>query len=224
MKSTHKQTTSIAILQKQALDFREERNWAKWHHAKTLGLGLFVEAGELAEHFLYHRDHELLKHLQTHISEVSEELADVLYWLIIIAHESGFGLDEAFLHKMNKNLAADKDKNYTAVTMELPNKVESLAQMTTIIQEFRTQRGWGNNLEPRDLIYKLIEEIGEISEYFQWKHEDQLRDYLVAKRLQLSEEVADSLICVLLLALSLDIDLEVVFAEKIAKNREKYPV
>ena len=224
MKSTHKQTTSIAILQKQALDFREERNWAKWHHAKTLGLGLFVEAGELAEHFLYHRDHELLKHLQTHISEVSEELADVLYWLIIIAHESGFGLDEAFLHKMNKNLAADKDKNYTAVTVELPNKVETLAQMTTIIQEFRTQRGWGNNLEPRDLIYKLIEEIGEISEYFQWKHEDQLRDYLVAKRLQLSEEVADSLICVLLLALSLDIDLEVVFAEKIAKNREKYPV
>jgi NTP pyrophosphatase (non-canonical NTP hydrolase) len=224
MKPPHKQTTSIATLQKQALDFREERNWAKWHHAKTLGLGLFVEAGELAEHFLYHRDHELLKHLQTHISEVSEELADVLYWLVIIAHESGFGLDEAFLHKMNKNCAADKDKNYTAVTVELPNKVETLAQMTTIIQEFRTQRGWGNNLEPRDLIYKLIEEIGEISEYFQWKHEDQLKDYLAAQRLQLSEEVADSLICVLLLALSLDIDLEVVFAQKIAKNREKYPV
>lgn len=215
---------AVSAFLQQALAFRDERDWAQWHHPKTLGIGLFVEAGELAEHFLYHRDHELADYLQRHLPAIAEELVDVLYWLLIISHEVGFGLDEAFLHKMRKNLIRNDEKNYTAVVMELPESVETFTEMIDIIQEFRTQRGWAQNLEPRDLLYKLIEEIGEVCEYFQWQHGDDLVAHLAEHRQGLSEEVADSLVCVLLLALSLNVDLEAEFARKMDKNRQKYPV
>lgn len=44
---------SLADLQAAAIRFRDERDWAQFHTPKDLALGLTIEAGELAELFLW---------------------------------------------------------------------------------------------------------------------------------------------------------------------------
>ncbi len=217
-------TSQLKRLQLAALEFRDERNWAQWHHPKALGIGLFVEAGELAEHFQYHRDHELSDQLQANLAGVTEELCDVLYWLCIISHEAGIDLEQAFLHKMRKNRKPNESKGYISVDMDVPSTLESLAEMTELVQELRNKRGWHNQLDPRDLLYKLIEEIGEVAEHFQWAHDEELTAHLLEHQEDLADELADCLICVLLMVHTLQVQLEPAFMDKLAKNRLKYPV
>ena len=44
---------TLAALQAAAIRFRDEREWAQFHTPKDLALGLTIEAGELAELFLW---------------------------------------------------------------------------------------------------------------------------------------------------------------------------
>ena len=45
--------SDISALQKEALAFRDARDWAQFHNAKDLAAGLSIEAGELLEQFLW---------------------------------------------------------------------------------------------------------------------------------------------------------------------------
>ena len=43
----------LKTIQKQILDFRNERDWAQFHDPKNLAEALSIEAGELLENFLW---------------------------------------------------------------------------------------------------------------------------------------------------------------------------
>jgi len=87
------------------LAFREERDWAQFHKPKDMALSLMLEAGELAEHFQWKSEAEVRAHIDAKRAELGDELADVLYWVLLMAHDFGVDLGAAFASKMAKNAA-----------------------------------------------------------------------------------------------------------------------
>lgn len=95
--------SDLASLLKLALDFRDRRDWAKFHKPKDVALSLMLEAAEVTEHFQWRDEAEVRAHVETHREDLGDELADVLYWVMILAHETGIDLDQAFRAKISKN-------------------------------------------------------------------------------------------------------------------------
>lgn len=85
--------------------FRDERDWRQFHNPKDLSISLLLEAAELLEHFQWKSPEETREHVQKHKTEVSEELADVLYWVLLIANDLNIDLPTAVKAKMAKNAA-----------------------------------------------------------------------------------------------------------------------
>ncbi len=98
-----KQQTIVDELTQEVLQFRDERNWEQYQNPKDLALGLLIEAGELAEYFHYLQGDELKKYTKTFKKEISEELSDVLYWVLLMAHDLDIDVVTEFRQKMKKN-------------------------------------------------------------------------------------------------------------------------
>ncbi len=95
--------SDLKTLANQVINFREARSWKRFHGSKDLILGLLVELGELAEHFQYLTGEELEKYQRDFKEDIGEEMADVLFWLLLMSAEQGIDLEQAFLQKMKKN-------------------------------------------------------------------------------------------------------------------------
>lgn len=93
----------IKQLQQKVVAFRDARDWKQFHNAKDLALSLVLEAAELMEHFQWKSEAEVSKHLNDHKQDVSDELADTLYWVLLIAHEFDIDLNQALTKKLAEN-------------------------------------------------------------------------------------------------------------------------
>lgn len=89
--------TELELLTTFVLKFRDDRNWGQYHNLKDLAICLNIESGEVLELFRWKDagevDHDKLK----------DELADVLYSVLLLAHESHVDLHEALMQKLKKN-------------------------------------------------------------------------------------------------------------------------
>lgn len=95
---------TIQELTQAILKFREERDWKQFHTIKNMAVSLSLEASEVLELFQWKSDEASEIFCKAEGKEMlSDELADVLYWVLIIAHETGINLKEAFEQKMIKN-------------------------------------------------------------------------------------------------------------------------
>jgi len=90
-------------LTKKILAFRDERNWAQFHNPKDCSLSLVLEAAEVMEHFQWKSPVEIKEYVVSHKKEIGEELADVLYWVLLLAHDLKIDLVDAFEKKLEKN-------------------------------------------------------------------------------------------------------------------------
>lgn len=93
--------------------FRDARNWKQFHNPKDLAISLMLEAGEVVEHFQWKNAEEMAKHVAEKKDAVSEELADVLYYLLLMARDLDIDLEAALARKMDINEAkypVDKSK------------------------------------------------------------------------------------------------------------------
>lgn len=97
--------TDLEELQRKVLEFRDERNWKRYHNPKDTAISLVLEAAEFLEHFQWKNDEEVAEHLKNNKREVADELADVIYWVLLIAHDLDIKLDDAVEKKMVKNRA-----------------------------------------------------------------------------------------------------------------------
>jgi dCTP diphosphatase len=93
----------IEELQKKVVVFRDARDWKQFHNPKDMAISLVLEAGELLEHFQWKNAEEMKRHVTKNKDEVNDELADVLYWVLLIAHDLGVDLPLALNKKMKKN-------------------------------------------------------------------------------------------------------------------------
>lgn len=80
--------------------FRDERNWRKFHNEKDLSLSISIEAAELLELFQWKESNEVVKNNK---SRISEELADVFIYSIMLADNMGFDINEIIENKLKVN-------------------------------------------------------------------------------------------------------------------------
>jgi len=95
--------------------FRDERDWAKFHTANQLAKAISIEAGELLECFLWQSETEIEDALKNadFVSKVQDEMADILAYTVSMANTLNIDLSAALHEKMKKNAAkypADKVK------------------------------------------------------------------------------------------------------------------
>ncbi|HSX43255.1 MAG TPA: nucleotide pyrophosphohydrolase [Candidatus Saccharimonadales bacterium] len=98
-------TRSLGSLQKAIRTFCDDRDWDQFHNPKDLSISLALEAAEVLEHFQWKNDAEMRRHVVDHKTEVSEELADVFYWVLLLANKLDINLVDAFDKKMLQNAA-----------------------------------------------------------------------------------------------------------------------
>lgn len=94
---------TIKTLTRDILRFRDARDWARFHNPKDVAISLALEAAELLEHFQWKNPAEVAKHVKTHKEAVADELADVLYWVLLLSHDLKIDPAAALASKLKKN-------------------------------------------------------------------------------------------------------------------------
>ena len=90
-------------LMAQVLRFRDERDWKQFHNPKDLALSLVLEAGEVLEVFQWQDAQQVAETAQARKADLADELADVLCYTLLMAHELGIDLAAALPAKLRKN-------------------------------------------------------------------------------------------------------------------------
>lgn len=80
--------------------FCDERDWSQFHDPKNLAISLQLEASEVLELFQWTKDNKVKSGKE---ENVADELADVFYWLIMLANHYHIDLADALEKKMDKN-------------------------------------------------------------------------------------------------------------------------
>lgn len=100
--------------------FAAERDWSQFHSPKNLAIAISVEAGELLEHFQWLSIEASQTLPNEKLEKISEEMADVLLYLIRMADVLGVDLIESANAKIEANarkypvdLARGNAKKYT---------------------------------------------------------------------------------------------------------------
>lgn len=85
---------------KEVIKFRNERNWRQFHNAKDVALSLSLEASELLELFQWKTAEETV---QSKYDEIGEELADILYYVLLLSSDLNIDPRAALMNKLKKN-------------------------------------------------------------------------------------------------------------------------
>ncbi len=83
--------------------FRDERDWKQFHNPKDVALSLVLEATEVLEHFQWKNQLEIEEYVKKAKEDIGEELADVLYWILLMSHDIGIDIKEMLEKKIKKN-------------------------------------------------------------------------------------------------------------------------
>jgi NTP pyrophosphatase (non-canonical NTP hydrolase) len=90
---------------KRIRQFRDERDWMKFHDPKNLAVSISIEAAELLEQFQWKSATEVEKHVADHKERISDEIADVAIYLLELSDNLGINLESAIVAKLEKNAA-----------------------------------------------------------------------------------------------------------------------
>jgi NTP pyrophosphatase (non-canonical NTP hydrolase) len=82
--------------------FSKDRDWAQFHDPKNLAISLQLEASEVLELFQWTQDNQAKPGKD---EAIANELADVFYWLILLANHYEIDLTQALEKKMLENEA-----------------------------------------------------------------------------------------------------------------------
>ncbi len=102
---------TLAALTAAVLAFRDERNRAQFHTPKDVALSLVLEAAEVLERFQWQDEPAVTSYLGEPAGRaaLAAELADVLSWVLLLAHDQGIDLGAALRAKL-----ADNARKYPA--------------------------------------------------------------------------------------------------------------
>lgn len=112
--------TELERLREQLRDFAAVRDWDQFHSPKNLAMALSVEAGELLETFQWLTEEQSRRLSPEALAAASDEVADVLLYLIRLSDKLGIDPIAAASRKLVSNAEkypADKargnSKKYT---------------------------------------------------------------------------------------------------------------
>lgn len=98
-----KNQSSLQQLIDRILIFRDARDWKQFHNPKDMSLSLVLEATEVMEHFQWKTPKQTEEYVPKNKDKIGEELADVLYWVLLMSNDLKIDLLEMFNKKMIKN-------------------------------------------------------------------------------------------------------------------------
>ena len=96
------EATAVSELKALVRRFVEERDWDQFHTPKDLAIGLSVEAAELLEHFRFRSNEEMEERLRDEKRrvEIGHELADVLYFVLLMSANLGYDVSTILRDKL----------------------------------------------------------------------------------------------------------------------------
>ena len=80
--------------------FRDERDWRKFHNEKDLAISISLEASELRELFQWKKSEEVV---EKSLQEIREELADVFIYSFMMADNLNLDVEEIIKSKLDLN-------------------------------------------------------------------------------------------------------------------------
>jgi NTP pyrophosphatase (non-canonical NTP hydrolase) len=98
-------------LTKRIVDFRDERSWKQFHSPRNLAASISIEAAELLELFQWSSDESVAGDVEARRTDLERELADILIYCLLLAHDTGIDPATAIIAKLAENNAkypADK--------------------------------------------------------------------------------------------------------------------
>jgi NTP pyrophosphatase (non-canonical NTP hydrolase) len=98
--------TELESLREQLREFAAAREWDQFHSPKNLAMALSAEAGELLETFQWLTEEQSLSLTPGALAAASDEVADVLLYLIRLADK--LGIDP--IAAANRKLVANASK------------------------------------------------------------------------------------------------------------------
>ena len=103
--------------------FREERDWGQFHLPKELAAGLAIEAAELQELFLWKpaEQAEVVRSDPDHLASIRDELADVVGFVIMLAHDLNIDLAAAVKSKLAANARRYPVDEYRGSSRKAPH-------------------------------------------------------------------------------------------------------
>ena len=143
---------------KQIKQFIKDRDWDKFHDPKNLAISLNLETAEVLELFQWTKDNNINPEKR---DSLNDELADVYYWLLLLADYYKIDLDD----NLNANDVADKLSQLAAekvldniddILEDKANFIEqdhSKATYASKIQKAEGEINWSNNA--KDIIGKI---------------------------------------------------------------------
>lgn len=95
--------SDIEDLTEKIKQFRDARDWRQFHNPKDVALSLALEAVEVLEHFQWKNSPEIEEYLKANKEGVGEELADVLYWVLLMCNDLEIDIKEMLEKKIKRN-------------------------------------------------------------------------------------------------------------------------
>lgn len=83
--------------------FARERDWEQFHSPKNLAMALVVEGGELLEQFQWLTPEQSAEPEPERLQRISDEMADMLIYLVRLADGLGVDLQTAVKSKLAHN-------------------------------------------------------------------------------------------------------------------------
>jgi len=99
----NQESDSLEHLRRQLAAFADKRDWQKFHSPKNLCMALIAEAAELVEIFQWLTEEQSWQLEAEKKQDVSQELADILIYLIRTADQLDIDLIASALNKIKIN-------------------------------------------------------------------------------------------------------------------------
>lgn len=96
---------NLTVLRDELRRFAAEREWDQFHSPKNLAAALAVEAAELLEPFQWLTEEQSRSLNQDQLSAATDEMADVMIYLVRLSDKLGVDLLAAAEAKIQKNAA-----------------------------------------------------------------------------------------------------------------------
>ena len=95
-------TATVADLKSRVRRFVTDRDWDQYHFPKDLAVGLSIEAAEVLEHFRFRSNSEIAALLDDEgfLEKVGHELADVLYFVLLMCNNMGLDASRLLEEKL----------------------------------------------------------------------------------------------------------------------------
>ena len=105
----------------------------------------------------------------------------------------------------------------------MDDSTTTIRQLKDVVTQFTDERDWEQFHTPKNLSMSIAIEAAELMEHFQWTRPGEVEGFDEAKKLEVSEELADVVSYCIAFANTMDIDIAQAFEHKMARNRKKYP-